>query len=818
MKLHTVINPPIPPRRNPALAFVDCREESHLLFFSPMSDEEPLLQPCPNCAALLDVSDEEPFAQVHCPMCGTAVRARTQFHNFELQSALGAGGVGTVYKARDVTLNRFVALKLLHKQFSKSPEHVAKFEMEAKITASINHPHVVKVYSFGEDHGIVYIAMELVEKGSLDDFMELQGRVAEAQVLEIGIQIAQGLQAANQVGLIHRDVKPGNILFADAHISKIVDFGLAVFMEQQAQDGEIWGTPYYVSPEVLNREPEDFRSDIYSLGGTLFHAAAGRPPFEAESASLVVLKHLKSQAVSLQAFAPDISSATAFVINRMLHKDREKRYASYDELIEHLSYARDKLLESASKPRQPKARVVSESETQQTIVIWLTLGLIALFISGGISAFIFRDRLFKKGEESSEVALHPPVKSAAQTYLEEYEEARKVLLGGDIVGAEQKFSSLAQRENAPQPLKNWSIFHAGLSALLDGALADAQSAFGTLQSAGMYSSDPADKRLANFFVESGRLITNKKPLPASVAKNFTKDFESMGLLVFALMDWQMSDFVNAGDLLAQYLAAKPGPDFAWVGEYGPLIENYVADAKAYKAVADKVQSADDAQKRGDALLAIQSLKGKLRVPGKMTEKLIEMELSVKNAMTTVVKVQETHDDAEWKALQPKIDALIRAWKFEEARSTIEASSVQSESVKPQKAALLKKVGWLCEFKKGLISNINSQGYPQAIIKRNRAPLPGPIKKASEVQVEMVTPYGSIPAAWTDIAPESVLAMADYFTKKIADSGADSAWLTGVYAFELGMEKEGRERLIKASQNKEQYRDELALFLEVSESR
>ena len=96
LKLHTVINPPIPPRRNPALAFVDCREESHLLLFSPMPDDEPLLQPCPNCAALLDVSDEEPFAQVHCPMCGTAVRARTQFHNFELQSALGAGGVGTV--------------------------------------------------------------------------------------------------------------------------------------------------------------------------------------------------------------------------------------------------------------------------------------------------------------------------------------------------------------------------------------------------------------------------------------------------------------------------------------------------------------------------------------------------------------------------------------------------------------------------------------------------------------------------------------------------------------------------------------------------
>src|SRR5207248_4534759 len=129
------------------------------------------------------------------------------------------------------------------------------------------------VFSFGQDHGLFDIAMELVDKGSLDDLMNLQGRVAEAQVMEVGVQIADGLNAAHQRGLIHRDVKPGNILFADAHSAKIVDFGLALLMEHEAEArGEVWGTPYYVAPEKLNHEPEDFRSDIYSLGGTLFHA------------------------------------------------------------------------------------------------------------------------------------------------------------------------------------------------------------------------------------------------------------------------------------------------------------------------------------------------------------------------------------------------------------------------------------------------------------------------------------------------------------------------------------------------------------------
>jgi len=305
----------------------------------------PLLHTCPRCGTLLDVSMVEPFTEVGCPSCGETLRVRTRFDHFELLEYLAAGGMGTVYRARDVNLNRIVALKLLRKEYSADADYIAKLETEAQITASVAHPFVVKVFSFGCDQGVYYIAMELVDKGSLDDLMTLQGRIAEAQVLEIGLQVAQGLRAAYRVGLIHRDVKPGNILFADAHTAKIVDFGLALPLEQAKEgEAEIWGTPYYVAPEKLNHEPEDFRSDIYSLGGTLFHAVAGRPPFEAENASLVALKHLKSQVVSLQAFAPDVSSPTSYVINRTLARKPEERYQSYDELIEHLEYARAQLL------------------------------------------------------------------------------------------------------------------------------------------------------------------------------------------------------------------------------------------------------------------------------------------------------------------------------------------------------------------------------------------------------------------------------------------------------------------------------------------
>src|SRR4029434_2248260 len=216
--------------------------------------------------------------------------------------------------------------------------------------------------------------------GSLDDLIRLQGRVAEVQILQVGIQIASGLKAALQHGLIHRDVKPGNILFADAQTAKIVDFGLAIFMaHEESVRGEIWGTPYYVAPEKLDEEPEDFRSDMYSLGATLFHALAGRPPFEAENASLVALKHLKSQAVSLQAFAPWVSNPTAHIINRTLSKNPEDRFQSYDDLIHNFGYALEQLHEHGNAP-QKRARVVLETEEDRKSWTWVVLGMGAVMV------------------------------------------------------------------------------------------------------------------------------------------------------------------------------------------------------------------------------------------------------------------------------------------------------------------------------------------------------------------------------------------------------------------------------------------------------
>src|SRR5262245_53871561 len=299
---------------------------------------------CWICGAVLDAGGYEPLVRVVCRNCGQKNLLQRTFDHFVPVETLGAGGMGTVYKARDTQLERFVALKLLHKNLSSEADHDTQLQQESRIAASVNHPNVVQIFSLGMDHGRFYVVMELIDHGSLDDVMESQGRVPEHQVLDVGIQIARGLRAAHRKGLIHRDVKPANILFVDEQAAKIGDFGLAAFATQDPQgDSVIWGTPPYVAPERLCNQPEDIRSDIYSLGATLFHAAAGKPPIDSSTTSATELSALKQHPLELRVIARDVSAPTARVLQRMIAPDPKQRFSFYDELLAEFDAARRSL-------------------------------------------------------------------------------------------------------------------------------------------------------------------------------------------------------------------------------------------------------------------------------------------------------------------------------------------------------------------------------------------------------------------------------------------------------------------------------------------
>jgi len=784
----------------------------------------PILQSCPDCAAVLDISEEEPLSSVTCPVCGAPMRARTQFNNFTLQMQIGVGGMGAVYRALDTKLNRLVALKVVLKQYSSDPTFHAKFEHEARMAAAVNHHNVVKVYSFGSDHGLFYIAMELVDKGSMDELIVKEGRVPELQALEIGIQIAQGLKAAWHRGLIHRDVKPGNVLFSDANTAKIVDFGLALPMEHTAGPGksneEVWGTPYYIAPEKLSHEPEDFRSDIYSLGASLFHALAGRPMFEAETNSISTLRRLKSQETDLQAVAPDISSATAYVINRTLREDPKERPQSYDELIEHLNYAHEKLVKSGGKSRLTPERTIRDKRSRKKVRFGLVM--LALMLVVGLLFLVLGNRVFKKennpaGESGKQAA-------EASSPDEKYRLGRKQLLRGDFSAAQNTFHDLGQREDVPHPLDRWVVLHEGLSALLGGNLAAAQIAFGKMSEAGLYSDAPEDRALANFFVEMGRIGSTSEPVPQAAGTQYNpENCESIGLLICALDDWEQAHYEDASALFHDFVVADPKPPYDWIAQYRPLAQKYVADYDAYKKITSEINAADSPKQQTEALEDLKVFKGNIHLPGKLAADLLQTETNLQNKVAArVAEEQRKAAQLAWQHEQDtrtleeasaRFASSIHGYQFEEGLAAVEKVVIIDPEALTQKAELLKKAQWLVQFKETLINDLNVMGYSQPVFKINSAPIEGGVHKATKDQIEIQTQYGALIVPWGELPASEILAIADYFTKKSVVPGimADRLWLAGVFAMETGMKKEGKDFLDRAAKIKGDYYDQMALF-------
>ena len=297
------------------------QEEEYEELVRQMEERGGVIEYCSSCGAAVDVSECYPLTPMGCPGCGKEFIVLQHFGRFLLLSVLGQGGMGYVCRAFDNTLQRDVALKLLRKNLINDADYLEHLENEARAAASISHPNVVKVYSAGVENGFYFICMEIVTGGTLARYIQQKKRLSEAEALRIGIEVAEGLEAAFAVDLLHRDVKPGNILFTELRVAKVADFGLAIRVDGSSVETEIWGTPYYLPPESLLGKPLDVRADIYSLGATLYHAITGRPVFEAPTAMEVAQKQINATPLPVQTFASETSGQTAYVIAQMLRKD-----------------------------------------------------------------------------------------------------------------------------------------------------------------------------------------------------------------------------------------------------------------------------------------------------------------------------------------------------------------------------------------------------------------------------------------------------------------------------------------------------------------
>lgn len=255
---------------------------------------------------------------------------------YEVLSKIGAGGMADVYKGRDTILNRYVAIKVLKKEYREDENFVRKFHSEAQAAAGLQNPNIVDVYDVGEDRGLLYMVMELVEGITLKEYIKRKGRLSHKEIISIAIQLCTGIGAAHAANIIHRDIKPQNIIISKDGKVKVTDFGIAKATTSNTISSNAMGSVHYTSPEQARGGFSDAKSDIYSIGITLFEMTTGHVPFDGDSTVSVAIKHLQEEITPPSELVDDVPYSLDQIILKCTQKNSERRYANTNELIRDL--------------------------------------------------------------------------------------------------------------------------------------------------------------------------------------------------------------------------------------------------------------------------------------------------------------------------------------------------------------------------------------------------------------------------------------------------------------------------------------------------
>ena len=258
---------------------------------------------------------------------------------YEILGKIGTGGMADVYKAKDHKLNRFVAVKVLKPEFREDTTFIRKFKSEAQAAAVLTHPNIVNVFDVGDDNGVYYIVMELIEGITLKEYISKKGKLSVKEATSIAIQVSMGLEAAHSHGIVHRDVKPQNIIISMDGKVKVTDFGIARAASSNTISSNVMGSVHYSSPEQVRGGYSDEKSDIYSLGITMYEMVTGKVPFDGDTTVAIAIKHLQEEIVPPSIYTPELPHSLEQIILKCTQKSSERRYESTGALIQDLKHS-----------------------------------------------------------------------------------------------------------------------------------------------------------------------------------------------------------------------------------------------------------------------------------------------------------------------------------------------------------------------------------------------------------------------------------------------------------------------------------------------
>jgi serine/threonine protein kinase len=627
---------------------------------------------CQKCGTRIDVTHVAPFARIECPGCGENFRVKTEFGPYRLTRRHAIGGMSMVFAAHDATLDREVALKILNEEYSADERRIAAFEQEARITASLSHPNVVRVFRTGRAFGRFYIAMEMVPGGHLEERIRELGKIPEKEMLPIAIEVALGLQAAHNAGLIHRDVKPGNILMDASGHARLVDFGLALVTQGgKALASEIWATPYYVPPETIEGQAEDFRSDIYAFGSSLYHALGGKPPCGEQSMSTDALREAKKKIVPLSKAAPSISAATCRLVDKTMAYDPAGRHASYQELLADLRKARS-LLETGTDtrtgqlPSSPRGR-------KRGLPKWAIAAAVAVPV---LLAVAFWPR---QKPAPAPVSQKPPAPSAGTAkpatppatspdasaeIARVHREGRAAFARGDHAEAGRAFATLFHNDRVLEPTRSWAAIEAVLCAFLAGNTDDARSF--AREARPHFDTLPQDHPLAGR--KWSALLKNVgdfPPLPCPPSADSASGLAAA--MLAGLKNWEQGLLDEAAECFRAAASAKLADDEQWIAAYRQLAGGYLSDHEALTDPAFRDEPSDLAKCEA-ALSRLDELELTLKTRGRARFNLNAWRHDLRQRALDFARAGAMAPDAS-----PPIGEIsttlrehIAAWRFDEA--------------------------------------------------------------------------------------------------------------------------------------------------------